>query len=133
MRRLPLLPLALSVAAALACATAPSRPPPPTGLSAADARAVLARFAAALEAGRWDDAHGLLSARWRAAYDPARLATDWRGSGAVGPEAAARLARALARGAAPSVEGARAVLPVGENRAAVLAAEAGGWRVEALE
>jgi hypothetical protein len=132
MRRLRAFPLALAVA--LACAGGETRPPPPpTGLSVADARAVLARFSGAVEAGRWDDAHVLLSARWRARYTPGRLATDWRGSGAVGPEAAARVGRALAAGAAPRVEGARAVLAVDGGRAAVLAAEDGGWRVEALE
>jgi hypothetical protein len=106
---------------------------PPRGLEPDDAKAVLARFAAALEAGRFAEAHALLSARWRDAYTPGRLALDFGGAGPSAREAAERLAARLGAGVPVRVEGARAVLPVGTGRAAVLVAEGGGWRVDALE
>jgi len=126
-----------------ACATAGSAPAPradpapPAGLSEPAARATLDRFAQALQQGRWDDAWGLLSARWRADTSPERLAADWRGAGPVAPEAAARVRALLGSGAAlegRSGEGGGPVrLPVGGGRAARLVAEAGRWRVDALE
>ena len=94
--------------------------------------AVLLRFVTALEAGRWADAQGLLSARWRGAYTPSRLAADWGGAGPLAREAAAHVRSALSTGAAVQVGDGRAVLPVAGGRA-LLVAEAGGWRVEALE
>ncbi len=127
--------LAALAAAALACATAaPGRDAPlPAGLDDAAARASLARFAADLEQGRFDDARRLLSARWRDRYTPGRLAMDWGGAGPAAREAAGRVLAALSRGAALEREGGRARLPVGEGRAAVLVADGGGWRVDAIE
>ena len=129
--------LALVLAAALSAAACASTRPggsgdPPAGLDERAARAVLARFAAALEARDFERAHGLLSARWRALTSPARLARDFDGSAALAGEAAAR-----ARRMAPSCpvtlgpDGAR--LALGDGRAALLVAEAGAWRVDALE
>jgi hypothetical protein len=122
------------LAAALALACASARPATvPSGSSEGAAREALARFAAAVEAGRWPEAYALLSARWRAAYTPSRLASDARGAGPVCREATERV-RALLEAAAPlSGEGSRRVLPVGSDRAAVLLLEEGGWRVDALE
>ena len=124
------------LAAVLACACAGQGrpfPPPPAGTDEAAAREVLARFAAALEAGRFDEAHALLSARWRQAYTPGRLALDFRGAGGGGRDAASRVARLVAQGA-PLVRGPDALrLPEGGGRSAALVAEAGGWRVDALE
>jgi hypothetical protein len=130
-------PLAAALTAlALACATSgPGRgyPPLPAGLSDEAGRAVLERFAAAVEEGRWPEAHALLSARWRAAYTPSRLATDYGGAGPSGREAAERVRAALAGGTPLRREALRAALPVGPGRAAALVAEEGGWRVDALE
>jgi hypothetical protein len=130
----PLRALAAAAACALACAGAERPfPPPPSGTGDAAAREVLGRFARALEAGRFDEAHALLSARWRAAYTPGRLALDWQGAGAGGREAARRvLARLEARDPVDR-EGAAARLAVGAGRAARVVVEPGGWRVDALE
>ncbi len=127
--------LALACALASACAgpsaagTArpgiPGSPPEPPA-------AVLTRFVDALEAGRWTQAGGLLSARWRAAYTPARLAADYAGAGPLAREAVARVQTAIRAGTPLVVEDGRAWLPVGAGRA-LLVAEEGGWRVDALE
>jgi hypothetical protein len=93
---------------------------------------VLSRFVAALEGGRWSDAQPLLSARWRAAYTPGRLATDFGGAGPLAREAVAHVRTALAAGAALQIGDGRALLAVAGGRA-LLVAEAGGWRVDALE
>jgi hypothetical protein len=124
----------LVLALALGCAAGPRPfPPPPAGTDDTAARAVLGRFAAALEAGRFDEAHALLSARWRRAYTPGRLALDWRGAGPGAQEAAARVARLLAAGE-PLVHGPDvARLPEDAGRAAALVLEGGGWRIDALE
>jgi hypothetical protein len=125
--------VALAAAAALSCAGAARPLPPPTGTDDAAAREVLRRFVAALDAGRYDEAHALLSVRWRQAYTPGRLALDLRGAGPVAREAAARVGRLLEAGE-PLVRGpGTARLPAGAGRAATLVAEAGGWRVDALE
>ena len=127
--------LALAAAALLAGAAGGARPfpPPPSGTDDAAAREVLGRFAHALEEGRFDEAHALLSARWRQAYTPGRLALDFRGAGPGARDAAARALRLLASGA-PVVR-APGAARLGEEggRAALLVAEAGGWRVDALE
>lgn len=106
-------------------------------LSAAAAGATLTRFAQALEGGRWSEAWALLSPRWRAATTPARLAADWRGAGPLAPEAAARVVALLEGGAAldaaPGEGGGTLRLRVGPGRAARVVAEAGRWRVDALE
>ncbi len=131
-RRVP----AAAVAAAIACATAAPKPdaPLPQGLDDGAARAALERFARDLGQGRFDDARRLLSARWRDAYPtPGRLAMDFGGGGPAAREAAARVLAALASGAALERSGPRARLPVREGRAAVLVAEDGAWRVDALE
>jgi hypothetical protein len=128
MRRLLALPalVALACAAAQPGGTAPAR-------GEAGARDALARFAGAVEAGRWADAQALLSARWRAVYTPARLATDAGGAGPVGREAAERVLAALDAGTPLQGDPARRALPVGAGRAAVAVLEEGGWRVDALE
>jgi hypothetical protein len=122
-------------AAALACAgPAASRTSPPArGLSAGDARAALLRFTEALEAGRLEEAHALLSARWRAGGSPARLGTDLRGAGPTAQDQLARVRAALASGAPVEVSDGAARVPLGGGRAASLVAEDGGWRVDALE
>jgi hypothetical protein len=120
-------------AAAIACAGARPYPPLPQGLDEGAARASLARFARALEASRFDEAAVLLSARWRAAYTPGRLAQDFGAAGPSAREAAERVLAALdARAPLELVDG-RARLAVGPGRAAVLVAEGGAWRVDALE
>lgn len=127
--------LALLAAAALACASsgAPRASPPPAGVDGAAAREVLRRFARALEAGRFEEAQGLLSARWRQAYTPGRLALDLRGAGPWGGESAARVVARLGAGE-PLVRGAgTARLPTGGGRSALLVLEPGGWRVDALD
>jgi hypothetical protein len=136
MRRSAAFLLAAAVAATSACAGAGGArafPPPPAGSDDGAAREVLARFARALEEARFDEAHALLSARWRAEYSPGRLALDFRGAGPAAREAAAAVAARIAAGEpiARSPDGAR--LSVGGGRAALLVAEAGGWRVDALE
>jgi hypothetical protein len=103
------------------------------GLDDAAAREVLARFCRAVEERRWEEGHALLSARWRAAYTPARLATDRVGAGPAAGEAASRALAAAEAGSPVAREGARALVSVGPDRAAVLVAEGGGWRVDALE
>jgi hypothetical protein len=125
-----LVPLALS--AALACA-GPRPAPPPTATDDAAAREVLGRFARALLAGRFEEADALLSARWRTSHGPGRLALDFRGAGPAGREAAERVVRAVEARAPIARAPGTARLPVGDGRAAVVVAEAGGWRVDALE
>lgn len=126
-------PVALLAAAALACAGARAYPPLPQGLDDAAARASLERFARALEASRFDEAHALLAARWRAAYSPGRLALDFGGAGPAAREAAERVLAALAAATPLELGAERARLALGGGRAAVLVAEGGGWRVDALE
>jgi hypothetical protein len=125
--------LALLAAAALACAAPRAYPPPPQGLDEPAARATLERFARALQGGRYDEAQALLSARWRAAYTPARLAMDFAGAGPAAREAAERVLTAMAAAAPLEAGAGRVSLPVAPGRAAVLVAEAGAWRVDALE
>ncbi len=122
------------LAAALGCAGAGAKPdaPLPAGLDDGAARASLERFAADLERGRFDDARRLLSARWRDRYTPGQLALDF-GAGAAAREEAARVRAALAGGGALERSGPTLRLPLGDGRAAVLVAEEGGWRVDALE
>jgi hypothetical protein len=123
------------VAAALACASATQggARPPARGLAEEDARAALARLAGALEARRFDEAHALLSARWRAESSPPRLAADWAGAGPYARDQVARVRAALAGGAPLELDAATARLPLGAGKAALLVAEDGGWRVDALE
>ena len=131
--------LALSLALSLACAGPAAIPPslpapelPHPGSPIESPSVVLERFIEAVESGRWAQASSLLSARWRAAYTPARLAADYAGGGPLAREAVARARAALRAGTALEVEGKRAVLPVDGGRALLLA-EAGGWRVDAFE
>lgn len=97
-----------------------------------DPALVLGQFVDALEAGRWGQAHALLSARWRAAYTPSRLAADYGGAGPLAQEAVAHVRTALGARAPLQVVDGRASLPVGGGRA-LLVAEAAGWRVDRLE
>lgn len=125
--------LAATVTACAASASARLLAPPPAGAGDDAARQVLVRFARALEGGRFDDAHALLSARWRQAYTPGRLALDFRGAGPSARESAARVLARLDSGA-PLLRGPGAArLPLGEGRTALLVQEPGGWRVDALE
>lgn len=120
------------LALAIACAS-PSPRPPARGLTGEDARAALLRLAGALETRRFDEAHQLLSARWREESSPARLATDWAGAGPYARDLVAHVRAALAAGGALETSGATARLPLGAGKAALLVAEDGGWRVDALE
>ncbi len=138
-RRSVRLALAVALAACLGACAGPSarspglEPPRPPPAAAHDPpAAVLARFADALEAGRWGQAQGLLSARWRAAYTPARLQADYAGAGPLAREAATRVQAAIRAGAPLQVEDGRAWLPVAGGRALLVSEEA-GWRVDALE
>lgn len=123
----------LLLALAAGCATAGPVPPAPAAGSAEAGRQVLLRFARAVEGGRWDEAWPLLSARWRAATSPGRLAADYRGAGPVAREACQRVAALLSAGAALEAGEGRLVLPVGAGREARLVEEPVGWRVDALE
>jgi hypothetical protein len=58
---------------------------------------------------------------------------DFGGAGPAAREAAARVLAALSGASALDRSGATARLPLGDGRAAVLVAEGGGWRVDALE
>jgi hypothetical protein len=107
--------------------------PLPGGLSDDAARAALGRFAAAAEAGRWEEAYALLSTRWRAVYTPRRLAFDFTGGGPAARDAARAAAAAVAATRRVDREGSKAVIRVGPGRAAALLAEEGAWRVDALE
>jgi hypothetical protein len=143
MRSFPAAAVILAACLPCACATttgAAARQDEPEGSRAsptvpADAppEAVMSRFVAATLAGRWPEAYGLLSARWRAAYSARRLELDFGGAGPVARETAARVAAALTAGERPTVADGRATLPVAPGRTAVLVSEAGGWRVDALE
>jgi hypothetical protein len=129
-------PLLLGAALSAACAGAGGRrafAPPPAGTGDAAAREVLGRFTRALDAGRYDEAHALLSARWRLAYTPRRLALDFGGGGPAVREAAALVAQRLEGGTPFARDAAGTRLPVGGGRAAVLVFEEGGFRVDALE
>jgi len=133
----PLAPCAL-LALAAACAGAPgghapaAPEPRPAALDAAGARQVLVRFSALLEAGDYDRAYLLLGPGWRARSSPARLARDHAGAGPAARDAVSRARRAGATGAV-TLEGGRARVALGEGREAVLVAEGGVWRVDALE
>ena len=120
-------------ALALGCAAARAQPSLPSALDDPAARATLVRFASALQASRYDEALALLSTRWRAAYSPGRLAVDFAGAGPAAREAAERALAAATSGAPFELGQGRALLPLGAGRAATLVAEAGGWRVDALE
>ena len=127
MRR-PVLALAL-VAAIIGCAGGRAARSPDAG----SPEAALRSFAAALQDNRFDAAHALLSARWRAAYTPRQLAIDLAGAGPAGRESARRAVSALDGGAPLVRQGDAAWIPVGGERAAILVREDGGWRVDALE
>jgi hypothetical protein len=128
---------ALLAAFALACASGgahPAAPPaPPSGLDDAAAREVLGRFARAIEDGHFEEAHALLSVRWRQVYTPGRLALDFRGAGPWGREAAARVLARLAEGEPLGRGPGTARLATGVGRSALLVQEPGGWRVDALD
>lgn len=137
--RTALLGLACALAASslVACAgpAAAGKAPLPAASPAAAQEppaAVLARFVDALEAGRWAQAGGLLSARWRSAYTPSRLRADYAGAGPLAREATARVQAAMRAGTPLRVEDGQAWLPVGGGRA-LLVMEEGGWRVDSLE
>ncbi|MFO0581080.1 MAG: hypothetical protein U0229_02305 [Anaeromyxobacter sp.] len=105
---------------------------PEGALDGRAAREALDRFAAAVEGGDFERACALLSARWRVRTSPARLARDHAGAGPSGREAVARARRAAA--SAPlTLEGGTARLALGDGRYALLVAERGAWRVDALD
>lgn len=94
------------------------------------ARKVLEAFVAAADAGDFETAYGLLSARLRSRYTPKLLARDFKAE----PLAKERLERARAAATAePVIEGIRAQFPIGEGKAVSLELEQGGYRVTALE
>ena len=126
-RRSPLRAAALALA--LGCAAPAPRPPAPSG----DPRSILDRFCADVDAGRWDDAYPLLSARWRGRETPARLASDLAAAGPVGRDAVRRVRSLLAADAPLATSGDVATLAVGAGRAARVVREPEGWRVDALE
>ena len=122
---------ALASAALLsACATAR---PLPDRLDGAAAREVLQRFVEALDAARWEEALALASARWRAAYTPGRLALDHRGAAATAHDLTVRVERQLAAGVPLLLTAGSARLALGGGSCALLVAEGGGWRVDALD
>ncbi|MCM2334571.1 MAG: hypothetical protein NDI82_11580 [Anaeromyxobacteraceae bacterium] len=123
----------LLLALASACATPGPAPGAPAPAAAEGGREVLLRFARAVEGGRWEEAWPLLSARWRSATSPGRLAADYRGAGPVAREAGERVVSLLTAGAVLHAGPGRLVLPVGAGREARLVEEPGGWRVDALE
>ena len=94
------------------------------------ARAALAQFLDAADAGRWDAVWAALHPELQARYTPERLAQDFGRE----PQAPERLARARAALAGPVrwADG-QAHLPVGAGRAVRLARVEGSWRVVALE
>jgi hypothetical protein len=132
MARTAALALALALAAA-GCATTGPLAAAAAPAAAEEGRAVLLRFARAMEAGRWAEAWPLLSARWRASTSPGRLAADYRGAGPVAREAGERVTSLLASGAPLLAAPGQLRLPVGAGREARLVEEPGGWRVDALE
>lgn len=122
--------LALSLLAG--CATGPVRPEarPAEVADAAPVQALVA-FLAAVDGGRFDEAYGLVSGRWRARLTPDRLRDDLAEGGAL---AADRLERARRAVGGPVLrKGDRADLPIGEDRAVRLVHEASGWKIDALE
>jgi hypothetical protein len=132
-RRLPLLAV-LGLCLACAAPASSQLPSGPVGLSEAAGRDTLVRLARAVRGERWVDAWALLSARWRAAATPARLAADYRAAGPVARESADLVLSLLASGAPMQSGGpGRLELPVGAGRAARLVAEGGAWRVDSLE
>jgi len=116
--------VAVAAASAAACATAPRPPPPPA--EDASPRAVAARFLDAVEAGRWDDAYVLLSARWRERLTPARLAADRSQGGALAADRLERARLALRETPAATADEARF------DDAIRLVRESGGWRIDGL-
>lgn len=123
--------LSLVLAGAIGCAGGRAARAPEVRAGTPDA--ALRAFAAALGDGRIEAAWELLSARWRAAYTPSRLAVDLAGAGPAGQEAAQRAVSALDVGAPVLRDGDTARVPLGGGRAAVVVLEAGGWKVDALE
>lgn len=130
--RLALLPLACALAAACTGPSAVGTASPGLPEVKEAPEAVLSRFVDAIDAGRWAQARALLSARWRAGYTPSRLEADFAGAGPMAREAGARVQAALRAGTPFRIEDGRASLPLAGGTALLLAEE-GGWRVDALE
>jgi hypothetical protein len=122
-----------ALAAAAVCSACAAARPPPAALDEPAAREVLRRFVVAVDAGRWDEALALASARWRGAYTPGRLALDHRGAGATARDLTVRVAGQLSAGVPLAVTAGAARLPLGDGTCALLVAEGGGWRVDALD
>ncbi len=94
------------------------------------ARAVVAHFLAAVDAGDFDAVFADLAAPWRARYTPARLKSDF----AAEPAVAERLARIRAAiGGAWVSTMAGPQLPLGDGRALKLQREGAALKVAALE
>lgn len=92
--------------------------------------AVILQFAAAVRAGRFEEARSCLAAPLRSRYSPALLAEDF----AAEPGATARLGRAtLAAEGVPIQQGDQVRFPLGNGGAVVVVREADGWRLLALE
>jgi hypothetical protein len=114
---------AIAVLATAACATTPQ---PPRAPDDATPQAAASRFLDAVEAGRWDDAYQLLSARWRERLTPARLQADREQGGALAQDKLERARIALRE--APTIEGDQASF----GGAIRLEKESGGWRIDGL-
>jgi hypothetical protein len=91
---------------------------------------VVLRFAAAVRAGRFDEACRCLGAALRERYTPELLARDFH----LEPTAGARLERAvLAVEGIPEQVGTTVRFPLPDGGAVVVAREADGWKLDALE
>lgn len=104
---------------------------PGAGGEQARARGALESFLEASERREFDAVWRLLSSDLRARYTPQRLAKDFGAE----PLASERLARARAglQATELDVDGDRASLPLGTERAVTLVRERDGWKVAALE
>lgn len=104
----------------------------PAARAETDPRQIVQAFAAAVEAGRFEEAWGLLSARWRGRLTPERLAADLAEGGALGRDRLIR-ARLAASTSEPSFHEGTAAFPLAEGRAVRLLREGASWRLDALE
>lgn len=117
-------PLVAIVALATAGCATTQRPPAPAEEDTPQAAAT--RFLDAVEAGRWDDAYALLSARWRERLTPERLAADRQQGGALAKDRLERARLALREAPATQADEARF------DGALSLKRESGGWRIDGL-
>ncbi|MGV3621390.1 MAG: hypothetical protein ACO1OB_11270 [Archangium sp.] len=124
----------LAVVLMSACVTAPVKKPVPVVVPPVDAaaapRATVDAFLVAVDAGKFDDVHGLLSASLRERYDAPRLAADFANE----PNARQRVdAIRAARSRAFELSDSAASLPLQHGRQLRLVREAAAWKIAALE